>query len=70
MKKEVENKKSSIIVLSCSESSGDESDKELPIENKDKLKKYLLTDDDKLIKKKFPQENKKACQEKRNFFSQ
>ena len=70
MKNEVENKKSSIIVLSSPESSGDESEKELPIENKGELKKYLLTDDDKLIKKKFPQENKKAFQEKRNFFSQ
>ena len=63
MKKEVENKKSFIRVLSCSESSGDETEKE-------ELKKYLLTDDDKLIEKKFPQENKKACQEKRNFYSQ
>ena len=39
MKKEVENKKSFIRVLSCSESSGDESEKELPIENTEELKK-------------------------------
>ena len=38
MKKEVENKKSSIIVLSCSESSSDESEKELPIEITEELK--------------------------------
>ena len=38
MKKEVENKKSSIIVLSCSESSSDESEKELPKINKEELK--------------------------------
>ena len=59
MKKEVENKKSFIRVLSCSESSGDESEKELPIENTEELKKYLLTDDDKLIKKKSPKKTKK-----------
>ena len=69
MKKEVENKKSSIIVLSCSESSGDESEKELPIENKEELKKYLLTDDDdddddKLIKKNSPKKTKKLVKKR------
>ena len=44
MKKEV--KGSSIIVLSCSESSSDESEKELPIENTEELKKYLQTSDE------------------------
>ena len=70
MKKEVENKNSFITVLSSSESSGDESEKEIPIENKEEIEKYLLNSDDKLIKKKSPQENKKACQENRNFFCQ
>ena len=54
MKKEVENKKSFITDLPSSESSGDESEKELPIENKGELKKYLLESDDKLIKKNSP----------------
>ena len=39
MKKEVENKKSFITDLPSSESSGDESKKELPIANKEELKK-------------------------------
>ena len=34
MKKEIKSKKSSIIVLSCSESSGDESQKALPKKTK------------------------------------
>ena len=37
MKKEVENKKSSIIVLSSPESSGDEIESELPFESKEEL---------------------------------
>ena len=64
MKKEVENKKSFIRVLSCSESSGDESEKELPIENTEELKKYLLTDDDKLIKKISPKKTKKLVKKR------
>ena len=48
MKKEVENKKPFITDLSSSESSGDESEKEIPIEKEDELKKeiekLLLTD--------------------------
>ena len=64
MKKEVENKKTFIRVLSCSESSGDESEKELPIENKEELKKYLLTDDDKFIKKNSPKKTKKLVKKR------
>ena len=48
MKKEVENKKRFITDLSSSEYSSDESEKEIPIENKEELKKViercLLTD--------------------------
>ena len=48
MKKEVENKKTFITDLPSSESSGDESDKEIPIKKKDELKKeiekLILTD--------------------------
>ena len=48
MKKEVENKNSFITDLTSSESSSDESDKEIPLENKEEIKKeiekYLLTD--------------------------
>ena len=46
MKKEVENKNSFITDLSSSESSGDESEKEIPIENKKEIEKYLLNSDD------------------------
>ena len=49
MKKEDENKKPFITDLSSSESSSDESEKEIPIENKEEVKKviekYLLTDE-------------------------
>ena len=41
MKKEVENKNSFITDLSSSESSSDESEKEIPIENKEEVKKLL-----------------------------
>ena len=64
MKKEVENKNSFIRVLSCSESSGDESEKELPIENKEEIKKYLLTVEDKLIKKNSPKKTKKLVKKR------
>ena len=64
MKKEVENKNSFIRVFSCSESSGDESEKELPIENKEEIKKYLLTVEDKLIKKNSPQKTKKLVKKR------
>ena len=58
MKKEVEKKKSFVIDLSSSEPSSDECEKESPIENTEELKKYLLTDDDKLIKKNSPRKQK------------
>ena len=41
MKKEVENKKYFITDLSSSDSSSDESEKELPIENKEEVKKVI-----------------------------
>ena len=46
MKKEVENKKSFIRVLSCSESSGDESEKAKPKIDKEELRKYLQNSDE------------------------
>ena len=64
MKKEVENNKSFITDLPSSESSGDETEKDLPIENKEELKKYLLTDDDKLIKKNSPKKTKKLVKKR------
>ena len=57
MKKEVENKKSFIRVHSCSESSGDDTEKE-------EFKKCLLTDDDKLIKKNCPKKTKKLVKKR------
>ena len=61
MKKEVNHKKSFIIDLSSSEPSSDESEKELPIENTEELKKYLQTDedDDEAIKKASSKKSKK-----------
>ena len=64
MTKEVENKKSFITDLSNSESSGDESEKEMSIENKEELKKYLLADDEKLIKKNSPKKTKKLVKKR------
>ena len=58
MKKEVENKKPFIIDLSSSEPSGDESDKEISVDNTAELKKYLLTDDEEIIKKIPPRKQK------------
>ena len=57
MKKE----KSSIIVLSCSESSGDESEKEMPKIDKEELRKYLQNSDEenKSVKKTSPKKPKK-----------
>ena len=46
MKKEVENKNSFIRVLSCSESSGDESEKAKPKIDKEELRKYLQNSDE------------------------
>ena len=64
MKKELENKKSSIIVLSCSKSSSDESEKELPIENTEELKKYLQTSDES-TKKTPPKKSKKLIKKRK-----
>ena len=58
MKKEVDNKNSFITDLTSSESSGNESDQEISVENKEELKKYHLTDNDKLIKKIAPRKQK------------
>ena len=71
MKKEKE--KSSIIVLSCSESSGDESEKLMPIIDKEELRKYLQNSDEedespkkskKLVNKRKPSSHKKVDQDK------
>ena len=68
MKKEVENKNSFITDLSSSESSGDETDKEIPIENKQEInkeiEKYLLIDDEKIIKKNSPKKTKKLVKKR------
>ena len=67
MKKEVENKNSFITDLSSSESSGDESEKEIPIENKKEIEKYLLnSDDEKTIKKNSPKKSKKLVKKRQN----
>ena len=52
MKKE----KSSIIVLSCSESSGDESEKAMPKIDKEELRKYLqnIDEENESVKKPSP----------------
>ena len=57
MKKE----KSSIIVLSCSESSGDESEKAMPKIDKEELRKYLQNSDEEneSVKKTSPKKSKK-----------
>ena len=56
MKKE----KSSIIVLSCSESSGDESEKAMPKIDKEELRKYLQNSDEEneSVKKTSPKKSK------------
>ena len=64
MKKEVENKKPFIIDLSSSESSSDESDKEISVDNTEELKKYLLTDDEEIIKKISPKKTKKLVKKR------
>ena len=66
MKKE----KSFIIVLSCSESSGDESEKAMPKIDREESRKYLQNSDEEneSVKKTSPKV-KKTCQEKKNFFS-
>ena len=63
MKKE----KSSIIVRSCSESSGDESEKLLPIIDKEKLRKYLQNSDEEKesVKKTSPKKSKKLVKKRK-----
>ena len=68
MKKEVENKKSSILVLICSESSSDESEKELPIENTEELKNYLQTSDES-IKKLLPKSQKNLSRKEKRLLT-
>ena len=60
-------KKSSIIVLSCSESSGDESEKAKPKIDKEELRKYLQNsdDEDKTIKKTSPKKPKKLVKKRK-----
>ena len=63
MKKE----KSRIIVLDSPESTSDESERELPIENTEELKEYLLNDDNddnKIIKQKSPKKRKKLAKKR------
>ena len=63
MKKE----KSSIIVLSCSESSGDESEKEMPKIDKEELRKYLQNSDEEneSFKKTSPKKPKKLVKKRK-----
>ena len=61
--------KSSIIVLSCSESSGDESEKLMPIIDKEKLRKYLQNSDEEKesVKKTSPKKSKKLVKKRKTF---
>ena len=71
MKKEVEKKNSFIIDLSSSEPSSDGSEKELPIENTEELKKYLQTseeDNDESTKKIPPKKTKKFVKKRKTSF--
>ena len=63
MKKE----KSSIIVLICSESSGDESEKAMPKIDKEKLRKYLQNSDEEneSVKKTSPKKSKKLVKKRK-----
>ena len=62
MKKE----KSSIIVLSCSESSGDEAEEAMPKIDKEEIRQYLQTsdDEDKTNKKTSPPKSKKLVKKR------
>ena len=66
MKKEVEKKKTFIIDLSSSESSGDESEKEMPKIDKEELRKYLQNSDEEneSVKKTSPQKSKKLVKKR------
>ena len=63
MKKE----KSSIIVLSCSESSGDESEKAMPKIDREGLRKYLQNSDEEneSVKKTSPKKSKKLVKKRK-----
>ena len=63
MKKE----KSSTVVLSCSESSGDESEKEMPKIDKEELRKYLQNSDEEneSVKKTSPKKSKKLVKKRK-----
>ena len=67
MKKEVENKKSFIRVLGCSESSGDETEKAKPKIDKEELRKYLQNSDeeDKSTQKTSPEKTKKLVKKRK-----
>ena len=59
--------KSPIIVLSCSESSGDESEKDMPKIDKEELKKYLQNsvEESESVKKTSPKKSKKLVKKRK-----
>ena len=63
----MKKQKSSIIVLSCSESSGDESEKAKPKIDKEELRKYLQNsdEDDESAKKTVPKKSKKFVKKRK-----
>ena len=63
----MKKQKSSIIVLSCSESSGDESEKAKPKIDKEELRKYLQNSDeeDESPQKTSPQKSKKLVKKRK-----
>ena len=67
MKKEVENKKSFTRVLSCSESSGDETEKAKLKIDKEESRKYLQNSDeeDKSTQKTSPKKTKKLVEKRK-----
>ena len=70
MKKEVENKKSFIRVLSFSESSGDESEKAKPKIDNEELRKYLQNSDeeDSSPPKTSPKKSKKLVKKRKTSY--
>ena len=63
----MKKQKSSIIVLSCSESSGDESEKAKPKIDKEELRKYLQNNDEEgeSVKKISPKKSKKLLKKRK-----
>ena len=63
----MKKQKSSIIVLSCSESSGDESEKAKPKIDKEELRKYLQNSDeeDESLQKTSPKKSKKLVKKRK-----